>query len=759
MSICQVAPGLTNRLMRELLTVLLFACLATGATWGQVVDQARVFPADGWEFGNALASAGNTLVVGDAFWNANPSRTTLGCAYVYTLARGQWAQQAELRARDGKAFDLFGTSVATTGSVMAVGAPDHGQTGAVYLFLQSGGIWGQVQEIKPADGKPGDEFGCAVAMTSTTLAIGACHKAGFAGTVYLYALYGNTWKLQAELPAPAAAATGHSLFGYAVALSGSNLLVGAPGQNASAGAAYVYVFKNGQWTQQAQLGVAGAIGPTQFGWSVALSGNIAAIGAPDISAVTLFQSGKNGWAQTAVLNAFEGPSVAGFGTALAMNATTLVVSAVNANDQSAYVFTLGKSGWTPQYEFSPFDDSLNNEQFGAAVALMGNEPVVARPHSWDGTTAPGTPLGALYGFTVGGAEAIASDGQYGDDYGYAVALAGTTVLAGAPGCNGGTGAVYVSTLKNGGLTPQSVLTASNGQPGDGFGAALAFDGTNLFVGAPYANNGQGAVYLYTYKAGVWTYQAELTAGDGQPGDLFGDSLALSGTQIGVGAPGRNGNMGAAYVFAMSGTAWSQQAELIAGDGESADGFGTSVALDRGNLVVGSPNATTTEAVGAGAAYVYSQSGTQWSLVTKLSAPFGQFGDGFGTAVGLSGNEIAVGAPYSSFGAGAVFLFQDIDLWALQTTLIGPCVGLQEQFGSALLLYGNTLLVGDSGHDSATGGLLLYSQTGSNWVLNGGLTAADGQPLDSFGSSIALSGGTIAIGAPYANAGTGALYAH
>src|SRR5579862_5470949 len=187
MLICQVAPRLMDRLIRSCLAVALFACWAGGAR-AQVIDQTRFFAADGWEFGNALASSGTTLLVGDEFWNVNPSRTTLGNAYVFTLTNGRWAEQAELTASDGKAYDLFGSSVAVNGNLAVVGAPDHNKTGAVYLYTQSGGKWTQTQEIMPADGKSGDTCGCSLAMTATTLAVGACRKGGFAGAVYLYAL-------------------------------------------------------------------------------------------------------------------------------------------------------------------------------------------------------------------------------------------------------------------------------------------------------------------------------------------------------------------------------------------------------------------------------------------------------------------------------------------------------------------------------------------------------------------------------------------
>jgi FG-GAP repeat len=302
-----------------------------------------------------------------------------------------------------------------------------------------------------------------------------------------------------------------------------------------------------------------------------------------------------------------------------------------------------------------------------------------------------------------------------------------------------------------------VLTAANGQFGDCFGTTLAFDGKTLVVGAPYANNGAGAIYVYRYASGIWKAVAELTASDGQYGDLFGNAVALSGSTIAVGAPGRNSDTGGAYLFMLQGTTWSQQAELTSADSQIEDAFGTSVGLDGGNLLVGSPNADSYDLTLVGAAYLYTFSSGQWNPVTKLIAPNGQYGAQFGAAVAISGNSVAAGAPGGDGVPSAVYTFtQGAGGWLLNSKLNDGWMQ-QDQFGAALALSGSKLLIGAYGGSSLTGAAYLFTLNRGAWSLSSTLTAADGQQFDDFGASVALSGSSAAVGAPYANYGAGSLY--
>src|SRR5215472_6459861 len=106
---------------------------------------------------------------------------------------------------------------------------------------------------------------------------------------------------------------------------------------------------------------------------------------------------------------------------------------------------------------------------------------------------------------------------------------------------------------------QAKLTAAGGVSGDEFGYSVAISGSTAVVGAPYKNSSTGAAYVYVQSGTAWSQQAKLTAAGGASGDFFGTSVALSGSTAVVGAYGKNSNAGAAYVFVRSGTAWSQQA--------------------------------------------------------------------------------------------------------------------------------------------------------------------------------------------------------
>jgi hypothetical protein len=762
-----------TRRLNPISAILLFSLLCCGFSLdsadAQVVSQSRFYPADGWEVGNAMAASGNTLVVGDQAWLRNPDRTSVGAAYVFTLKNGTWSQAAELTASDGTPYALFGAAVAISGTTLVVGAPAQNGTGVVYVFTLGKTGWAQQAEIAPTDGTAGDRFGSAVAVSGTTLAVGASLKGGRVGAVYTYTLKSGNWTPQAEWAAPNPSPAGATLFGNALGLSSSTLLVGAPGANSGTGAAYLYGFNGKKWLLRSSLTPADPPAEAQFGYSVALSGSEAAVGAPGMSEAFTYTLSGTAWSLQSVLAPPDDPSVTGFGHALAINGNTLVVSALNAQDERAvYVFGGSKSGWAPGYELTPEDDlDQANAQFGASVALVGATVVVSRPLAWPGAVSLYAPLGELYSFPLpGGAETGASDGQPGDGFGYATAISGATLLAGAPGRNGSMGGVYAFTRTSGKLTGQTLITAANGQPGDGFGTTLAFDGATLVAGAPYANGGNGAVYLYTLSSGVWKAVAELTAGDGQNGDLFGNAVALSGSTVAIGAPGRNGGAGAVYVFTLNGVAWSQQAELVGADSLPGDNFGFAVGLSGGNLAVGSPLASGPVDANTGATYVFALNGGQWTQTTKLTALDGHFLDAFGFAVALAGGILAIGAPYGGSGApyignggGTVYIYtQSSGGWMPLAELQDTFSFTADQFGAAIALSGANLAVGAYGRYDAIGKAYLFTLSSGAWSRANAFTAADGQPFDSFGAAVALSGSSLAIGAPYANNGTGSLYA-
>ena len=369
--------------------------------------------------------------------------------------------------------------------------------------------------------------------------------------------------------------------------------------------------------------------------------------------------------QQASLTATGGVAGDSFGYSVAIDGDTAVVGAYNATmvgttagDGAAYVFTRTGTTWTPQQTLTA-SDAAAGDQFGVSVAISGDTVLVGAGHATVGGNAG---AGAAYVFTRTGTtwtqqqKLTASDAAAGDQFGHAVALDGDTALVGANfklvGTYAHAGVAYVFTRTGTTWTPQQELTADDAAAMDMFGTSVALDGDTALVGAEFKLVGTythaGAAYVFTRSGAVWTQQQALTAGsDAAAGDLFGSSVALSGDTALVGAAKKTVNgssiAGAAYVFTSSGTTWTQQAKLTASDAGANDQFGQAVALDGDTALVGAPGKTVGGSGGVGAAYVFTRSGTAWTQQWRMVASDGAASDSFGTSVALSEGTALAGA--------------------------------------------------------------------------------------------------------------------
>ena len=224
------------------------------------------------------------------------------------------------------------------------------------------------------------------------------------------------------------------------------------------------------------------------------------------------------------------------------------------------------------------------------------------------------------------------------------------------------GAAYVFMESGGTWSQQAELSASDGMDGDGFGNSVAVDGSTVVVGATYhpldPQAGPGAAYVFAESGGMWSQQAELTPADGVAGEYFGNSVVVSGGTAVVGATYQLNpavdSPGVAYVFVQNGGTWSQQAELLASDGAAGDYFGNSVAVSGSTALVGSTHHTVGSNWAQGAAYVFVQNGGTWSQQAELTAPDGAWEDFLGNSVAVDGSTAVVAAythPYSTSGPG------------------------------------------------------------------------------------------------------------
>jgi hypothetical protein len=211
------------------------------------------------------------------------------------------------------------------------------------------------------------------------------------------------------------------------------------------------------------------------------------------------------------------------------------------------------------------------------------------------------------------------------------------------GSNDYQGSAYVFIRTGNNWTQQAQLTAADGATRDFFGHSVAISGDTVVVGAygadVGANQDQGSAYVFTRGGNGWTQQQELSDSQGAADDRFGTSVAIDGDTVVVGATGHEvftmGRVGTAYVFTRNGTTWSQQSEFTGWDGAPNDSFGSSVAISGEMAVVGASRHQVGSNAGQGAAYVFARSGSNWSGQVKLTAGDGAENDWFGDSVAIS----------------------------------------------------------------------------------------------------------------------------
>jgi hypothetical protein len=432
---------------------------------------------DNFSYGT-VALDGDTLVVGAQSEDSNATGVGgneasndiagSGAVYVFTLEAGVWSQQAYVKASNTGSGDLFGRSLALSDDTLVVGARsedsnvtgvrhntgagfDHGSdtgdyddSGAVYVFTRSAGVWSQQAYIKASNAEELDYFGSSLALDGDTLAVGAPKEdssatdiggdqaddsASGAGAVYVFTRSAGVWSQQSYLKA--SNADPQDFFGTFLAIDGDTLVVGAEGEDSNAtgaggneanndisfaGAVYVFNRAAGTWSQQAYLKASNPGEFDSFGWSFALDADTLAVGAYQESS----------------------------------DATGIGGNETNDDAQysgAVYVFTLSDGAWSQQ-AYLKASNTDENDGFGYSVALDGNTLAV---------------------------------GAYGED-------SNETGFDGMETNDSGSitydsGAVYLFTRSAGTWSQQTYIKASNTGMGDWFGFSVALDGDTLAVGA------------------------------------------------------------------------------------------------------------------------------------------------------------------------------------------------------------------------------------------------------------------------------------
>jgi hypothetical protein len=414
----------------------------------------------------------------------------------------------------------------------------------------------QTQINDPADGVDG-QFGYAVAISGNLVAVGAPQTTRGVRQV-------------AEITDPENGFDDQ--FGYSVAMSGGTLVVGAPQYAGPTGAAYIFVGSGANWKQAAML-TSGDSKTVLFGTSAAIGGNVVVVGTPDDQngsangVVFVFVKPAGGWrgeltptatlTLPAVVNNLLGKSVA-----ISPDGKTIVAGVPGLNDDTGgtCVFVEPEGGWTNMTEATATLTAPSSAVLGSSVALGGDTIVAGENNLGDNPAAFVfvEPTGGWSSTNQPNATLTASDGSFEDNFGYSVALSGHTVVVGSPYQNKA-GAAYVYVEPETGWQDMT-QTAELGLATDfGFelGYAVGIENNIVLAGAPLVaighNSDQGAVFGYVEPAKGWqsttSPNASVTAQSGVADERFGSALAISGNTFVVGAPYYNGLIGAVYIFA------------------------------------------------------------------------------------------------------------------------------------------------------------------------------------------------------------------
>jgi hypothetical protein len=368
---------------------------------------------------------------------------------------------------------------------------------------------------------------------------------------------------------------------------------------------------------------------------------------------------------------------------------------------------------------------------------------------------------------------------------------------------GNTKSYSLTVLRTGDAFADRYLKAGTPVGGNRLGASVAIDGDFLVVGAPMDSSANpddpsdtgapesGAVHVFRRDGASWLHVAFLKASNLDPLDNFGSRVAVSGDTLAVAAPGEssssialptdNGaeNSGAVYIFRRNGGQWQEEAYLKADNLAGLDRFGASIALEGDVLVVGAPgedsgnpaDPDSNSLANSGATYVFRRTGTAWQQEAYLKASNLGVGDAFGADVALRSDVLVVGATgedsasaadpanNAAPNSGAAYVLrQNGDIWQEEAYLKADNAGGGDAFGTSVALDGGLVVIGAPGeassdpgngndNDAGGSGAAYVFQYDAGWAQVAYLKSQKPVPGDAFGTSVALTASVLTVGAP------------
>ena len=690
-----------------------------------------------------------------------------GAAYVFTLTGNKWYPEAFLKASYPHAHDGFGRGVAISGNTVAVGAPGEssvngdpadvsaGSSGAVYVFVRDAGNWTQQALLKATPVDAGDGFGTRVALSGDYLVVSAggedsCDSDGMpdpswrgctgSGAAYVFRRVGNTWGQIAYLK-PEGGTNAYT--GRAIAISGNELAVCATYR------CVFYTIKGDKVSERNPL--------SPEGISVAIDGSDAVIGQPYIGnspgQIQFAVLADGVWKKTQTFTASNGALGDQFGSAVAISGDFALVAAVQEAGTSvgidgsqaldknkmigaAYLFHRNAGVWA-QVAYIKQPAANLNPLFGVALALSGSHSVIASYSEYS----------PLYMYVQGG-EPCDDQNECTLD---ACTSSGCTHSNTSSECTDG-----IACTSDNCVNGSCVSTASDGPCDDGLECTTLDTCTGGVCTGLTQCAKNDACYTYSCESNGCQPTGKLCV-DGDPCTL--DACDRS---TGCVFPVITSEIERIY------PAWYANIDSK---------FGHSVGIDGKAAVVGLPGTWQTgpfAPAGGVLPFYFGKGG--WTQGNLIYTPLLEEGDQFGASVAIAGRTIAVGAPgedskyggssagskdnsLSNSGAACVFWSNPLRYhWDFQVYLKASNPDINDAFGSAVAVDGDTIVVGAPGEDGngsgqgdnslpGSGAVYVFTRTGNTWTQQSYLKANPPNVDDAFGSSVSLRGNLLAVGAP------------
>jgi hypothetical protein len=376
----------------------LFKCLVTlSALWVNIlyaseVNQAKLTAADGdslAQFGCSVSISGDYAIVGAVGDDENGLYS--GAAYIFMNSASTWEEQTKLIPNDAALNDRFGISVSISNNYAIVGAYngkiDGINIGSAYIFKREGINWIEEDKLIPSDGAASDRFGHSLSISGDYVVVGSPQPFGNkSGSAYIFKRDGTNWIQQARLVS--SDSDSFDNFGYSVSISGEYAIVGARNDDDNgpeSGSAYIFKRDGTNWIQQAKLLANDGVEIDQFGFSVAIDGDYAVVGASqdddngfNSGSAYIFKRDESIWVEQDKLTASDGFPNMFFGSSVSMDGDYVVLGAywaLGSRVGSAYIFRRDSLLWVEETKLTASDGTAD-DGFGQSVSIAGDYTIV-----------------------------------------------------------------------------------------------------------------------------------------------------------------------------------------------------------------------------------------------------------------------------------------------------------------------------------------------------------------------------------------------